>query len=282
MNGFRYKGYDVNVDKSCKRILAYGGSTTFSNHVIDDPSKCWTFILERLFEQNEQEIEVVNCGLNYGLTSELLSHLSLEGTHFDPDFVILHGPGNDFLPVAIGDNTRDYRMTRRAQTITPRQFEPMLLKFSAIARICYCLMFREYSFARLEPSSWDPLETQNERMRNANISSFKNNVKNFVGVCLSRDIKVILIDFVQNSKESLEIYKPGLSEGMISVVGHMNDYFKALADQNDEEILHVGFSENEFQSSDFYDTCHLTEIGEAKKATIIFDSIKEFVCDTPE
>lgn len=276
-NGFRFKGYDVNINKSKKRILAYGGSTTFSDHVFKDPTKCWTFLLENTFQENGYGIEVVNCGLNYALTNELSSHLFFEGTHFNPDFVLLHGPGNDSLPVAIGDTTHDYRKTRKSKAITPRTFEPRMLQISAISRLAYCLMFREYVFAHLEPESWDPVGIQNERMKYSDLSSFKNNVRNFVGICLSRNIKVILVDFLQNDSEKIEFYKPGLSEGMISIVDKMNEFFNIMARENEENILHVRFSSNAFNSSDFYDTCHLTEIGEAKKAKIIYAAIREFV-----
>lgn len=276
-NGFRYKGYDVNLEKSRRRILAYGGSTTFSNHVFADPRKCWTFLLEKFFEENGEEIEVVNCGLNYGLTSELSSHLFFEGTHFSPDFVILHGPGNDTLPISIGDTTHDYRQTRKSNALTPRRFEPRLLHISAIARVFYCLMFREYIFARLEPEYWDSVKVQNDRLKNSDISAFKNNVRNFVGICLARNIRVILIDFLQNSPENLEILKPGLSEGMVSIIERMNNFFSILASEHHGKVLYVRLPNNEFHSSHFSDICHLTEEGEKKKARLIFDSIQDYV-----
>lgn len=276
-NGFRYKGYDVNLEKSRRRILAYGGSTTFSNHVFADPQKCWTFLLEKFFEENGEEIEVVNCGLNYGLTSELSSHLFFEGTHFSPDFVILHGPGNDTLPISMGDTSHDYRRTRKSGALTPRLFEAGLLRVSAIARVFYCLMFREYIFARLEPEYWDSVEVQNNRLINSDLSAFKNNVRNFVGICLTRNIKVILIDFLQNSPENIEILKPGLSEGMVSIVDGMNNFFAILSSEYNGKVLHVRLSNNEFQGSHFTDICHLTEEGEERKARIIFSSIRDFV-----
>lgn len=276
-NGFRYKGYDVKIEKSRRRVLAYGGSTTFSNHVFADPQKCWTFLLEKFFEENGNEIEVVNCGLNYGLTTELSSHLFFEGTHFSPDFVILHGPGNDTLPISIGDTTYDYRRTRKSRALNSRSFEPGLLRLSAIARIFYCFMFREYIFAELEPEQWDSVEVQNDRLRTSDLSAFKNNVRNFVGVCLIQNIRVILVDFLQNSPENLETLKPGLSESMVSIVDKMNEFFSTLASEHKGQVLHVPLSNKEFQGSHFSDICHLTEEGEERKARLIFNSIRDFV-----
>jgi hypothetical protein len=279
-NGFRYKGYDVPLLKERKRILAYGGSTTFSDHVLKDPQKCWTFLLEQRFLEQGAEIEIANCGLNYGLSSELVSHLLFEGTHFKPDFVILHGPGNDSLPVAIGDTTTDYRKTRKSKALNPRPFEPALLRFSGLARLIYCLMFREYEIAQVEPKTWDSPDIQNDRMFNSDLSSFKNNVRNFVGICLVNNAKVILIDFVQASQEVLESLKPGLSEGMIEITKNMNMFFKELANEFSDSILHIELNTSQFSSSDFADTCHLNESGEMKKAEIIYSSISNFIVRT--
>ncbi len=276
-NGFRYKGYDVRRVKNKKRILAYGGSTTFSDHVLKNPNECWTYLLEGYFLESGLDIEIVNCGLNYGLTSELVSHLLFEGTHFNPDYVILHGPGNDSLPIAIGDTTNDYRSTRKSNDLNPRFFEPTLLRLSALARIIYAFAFREYQFAVLEPSSWDPQEVQNARLKTSDLPSFHNNVRNFVNICLGRNIKVILIDFVQTSPEMLESLKPGLSEGMVEIVAKMNRFFAELSQEFKGSVFHVPMPTTSFEPTDFVDVCHPNKAGEERKASLIFSAISEFV-----
>jgi len=277
INGFRFKGYDVSICKSRTRIMVYGGSTTFSDHVLSDPKQAWTYILEELFKENGKDIEVVNCGLNYAMTSELASHFFFEGAHFSPDYVILHGPGNDSLPIATGDETRDYRGTRESRQLFPRPFEPFLLKFSGIIRIFYCLLFRQYMFAKLEPIAWDSPTIQNARLLESDLTSFKNNVKNFVGVCIQRNIKVVLIDFLQANKETLEKLKPGLSEGLISINLKMSGYFKELAAENPMQIHHVELQNSAFSANDFFDSCHLMASGEKVKASLIYDQIENFI-----
>jgi hypothetical protein len=276
-NGFRFKGYDVLRAKSSKRILCYGGSTTYSDHVFKNPSDCWPHLLENRLKASYQDFEVVNCGLNYAMTTELVSHLIFEGVHFNPDFVILHGPGNDLLPVAIGDQTLDYRNTRKSTNLQARFFEPVLLNIFCSVRLIYARMLRENTFAELEPPIWPSPDTQNLRLLNNPLTSFKSNVRTFVDVCVSRGIKVVLVNFVQNHEEQLEMMRPGLSSGMLNIVARMNDYFNELARQNPTDVLHVNLVSVDFSPTDFVDICHLNQVGEIKKADLIFSGIFEFV-----
>jgi hypothetical protein len=276
-SGFRYKGYDVTPGKSKTRILCYGGSTTYSDHVLHNPRECWPHMLEEKFHNAGTVVEVINCGLNYGLTSELITHLIFEGLHFNPDIVILHGPGNDTLPIAIGDFSFGYRKTRRSLNITPRFFEPALLKVSGLMRLIYARALRETVLVELEPKTWPATEIQNHRLINSTMDTFQSNVRTFVDICLSRGIKVILVDFVQNHPNELERYRPGLSTGMVESVSKMNRFFADLAQSDPRHMLHVDFLPNSFDIADFVDLCHLNLEGEIKKAELIFSATHEFV-----
>ena len=281
-NGFRFKGYDVSLMKSSKRILCYGGSTTYSDHVFKNPSDCWPHLLESKLRDVGEDVEVINCGLNYAMTTELLSHLIFEGVHFNPDFVILHGPGNDLLPIAVGDPFFDYRNTRRSTNLQPRFFEPILLKLFCSIRLIYARMLRENTFAELEPSNWPSPEIQNVRLLNSPLASYKSNVRSFVDICVSRGIKVVLVDFVQNHIEQLELMRPGMSLGMSNVVARMNDYFGELANLNPTEVLHVNLESLDFCQTDFVDLCHLNQVGELKKTELIFSNVIEFIKTSPQ
>ena len=276
-NGFRYKGYNVALTKTSQRILCYGGSTTYSDHVLKNPQECWPHMLEDKLKEAGTPSEVVNCGLNYGLTTELLSHLIFEGVHFQPDIVVLHGPGNDSLPVSLGDTSFDYRNTRSAANLYPRFFEPFLLNVSAIARLIYARMMRESTPVKLEPNIWPDSKTQDVRLMNSNLEAFRSNVETFVDVCVSRGIKVILIDFVQNHANQLEILRPGMSKGMVSIVEKMNKHFEQVSRDNPITVLHVRLDSDDFETSDFVDLCHLNKVGEVKKTDLIFKQVLQFI-----
>ena len=276
-NGFRYKGYDVALTKTKTRVLCYGGSTTYSDHVLKNPQDCWPHMLESKFREIDIELEVINCGLNYGLTPELLSHFIFEGLHFEPDVIILHGPGNDTLPIALGDSSFDYRKTRRSLNLKPRFFEPKLLKISGFSRLVYARALRETVLVDLEPEFWPATQTQNHRLMHSEQVSFQNNVRTFSDICLSRGIKLILVDFVQNLPSELERMRPGLSAGMVESVLKMNNFFESIAKSNPGNVLHVPFIPNSFNASDFVDLCHLNLDGEMKKTEYIFTRIRKFV-----
>lgn len=276
-NGFRYKGYDVVLTKSKARVLCYGGSTTYSDHVLKNPEDCWPHRLEGKFRENNVEVEVINCGLNYGLTSELLSHFIFEGLHFNPDMIILHGPGNDTLPIATGDSSFDYRKTRKSINLKPRFFEPALFRISGFSRLIYARALRETVLVELEPEIWPAAEVQNQRLMNSEQFAFQNNVNIFADICISRGIKLVLVDFVQNLPEELERMRPGLSVGMVEAVSRMNLFFASVAQSSPENVLHVPFPPNYFVASDFVDLCHLNLVGEVKKAEYIFAGVGEFI-----
>jgi hypothetical protein len=268
-NGFRYKGYDISLTKSKMRILCYGGSTTYSDHVLKNPDECWPHLLESKLRQSNLDAEIINCGLNYGMTSELLSHLIFEGVHFNPDYVILHGPGNDMLPIAVGDTSFDYRNTRRSLNLEPRFFEPLLLKISGVARIFYARALRENELVNLEPNDWPVPEVQNKRLMSSQQYSFQSNVRCFVDICLARGIKVILVNFVQNHREQLEKMRPGMSAGMVQAVENMNSYFKSISKEKVNSVFLVDIDSGDFKSTDFVDICHLNIEGENRKAQLI-------------
>ena len=273
INGFRYKGYDIGEKKKF-RILVYGGSTTFSDYCIADPSKSWPELLERLILENDgRDIEIINAGLNYALTSELLSHYVFIGHSLQPDMIFLHGPGNDLLPISVGDSTMDYRATRKSLKWDVRQFERELLSKFGFLRVIYCYWLRKSQFLQLEPSGWDPIEIQNDRMLKTYPSAFKNNVESLVILCKERNTPLVLIDFLLNSLSAIERIKPGLSEGMIEINRKMNEIFHSIS-QTNSNTSHIAFNQLDFPESHFVDTCHLNEEGELKKALIIYRELK--------
>ena len=88
---------EINVNS--KRIFALGGSTTNVYPYVKDNSKIWTYLVETTLNENKPfNYHVINAGLPYGTTAELLSHYIFKGKYTNPDYVIYHGGGNDMMP----------------------------------------------------------------------------------------------------------------------------------------------------------------------------------------
>lgn len=277
-NGFRWKGYDVTKEKKEFRIIAYGGSTTFSNYFLPDPNDCWPHILERkLNSKSDKKYEVINAGLNYGMTPEILCHFIFEGSAFCPDLVILHGPGNDILPISVGDSTLDYRNTRQVFSSRGRKYEKLILNNCGIVRLIYAIWLRGSGLIQFEPEFSESVTVQSSRLTNQKPIAFENNVKTLVDICVQRGIRVVLIDFLLAPKESIESLKPGLAEGIIFATNEMNQIFRIIASSQPNFVHHIAESKFCIQKEDFGDTCHLYHRGEYSKAETIFNSIKELI-----
>lgn len=273
VHGFRYKGYNVGEKKKF-RILVYGGSTTFSDYCIPDPSKSWPHILEDLIAvKSKVEVEVINAGLNYALTSELLSHYVFLGHALKPDMIFLHGPGNDLLPISVGDDSLDYRRTRKSLKWDIRRNERELLSKFGVLRVFYCYWLRKSKFLQLEPSEWDPIQIQNERMLNTHPIAYENNVENLAILSLGRNTPLVLIDFLQNSESAIEVIKPGMGSGITEITRKMNSILNSISERY-HHVSHIEFDQKEFPEDYFVDTCHLNEEGEKQKALVIYRELK--------
>ena len=129
INGYRLTKHYELFDGSENLILVLGGSTTFGDHHSKDPNETWVSAAQNfLINNGVPNFRLINAGLNYATSAELLAHYVFVGQHLNPSIVILDGPGNDFLPVAFGDLTTDYSNTRVAFNFQKRKYEKIILK----------------------------------------------------------------------------------------------------------------------------------------------------------
>lgn len=275
-NGYRWHGSELHLTPEGEefRILCLGGSTTYSNHVTRDVEKSWCYQLEKKLNKVQHgKIRVINAGLNYAMSSELLAEYVFHAQNFNPRIVIIHGPGNDSLPIANGDSTFDYGNTRRSLYFQKRRFEKTLLKFSSVLKMLYVIWLDRSSLVSLEPENMPPVEIQNERLKKSEFQQFKSNLENMLILMLSKEIKIILVPFLQASKNKIQEHHPGLSEGMVTANKKMSEIMKDFSDLN-KNVYYVDFTKFEFKDELFLDSCHLYNEGEELKAQIIYDFIK--------
>lgn len=268
-NGFRYKGYNISKEKSLFRVLVYGGSTTFSNHFISDPSKCWPYQAEKLINRElSHETEFINAGLNWATSAELLTHFIFEGKNFQPDLLIIEGPGNDALPISLGDFTPDYRNTRHSISWQVRKYESFWLNHFMTIKLFYIFWLRNQNILNLRPDKKLAREDRNQLLLNTYPHSYERNIETFIQLAQALDITVILIDFTVNFNV-IDDDKPGLSEGLSSHYSTMNGVLENLAKKNPKTVKHLSIPTNLFTNSDFADAVHLNQVGEDKKAEYI-------------
>lgn len=95
-----YRGEAVPLDKrpGVLRVLCLGGSTTYGSSV-GRPDQAYPAVLEELLREDLPEgyhdVEVINGGLKWGTSAELLTHYHFKYHYYRPDVVIINEGGND-------------------------------------------------------------------------------------------------------------------------------------------------------------------------------------------
>lgn len=97
-HGYRGKAVPLERRPGVIRILCLGGSTTYGWKV-GRADQTYPAILQQLLQRDLSHefegVEVINGGMPWGTTSELLTHYHFKYHYYRPDIVIIHTGGND-------------------------------------------------------------------------------------------------------------------------------------------------------------------------------------------
>ncbi len=99
-NADGYRGNAVPLERrpGVLRVLCLGGSTTYG-WTVPYPNQTYPAVLEELLRadlpKNYTEVEVLNAGLPYGTSAEILTHYHFKYHYYRPDVVIINAGGND-------------------------------------------------------------------------------------------------------------------------------------------------------------------------------------------
>ncbi len=97
-HGYRGALVEVARRENTLRILCLGGSTTYSWRV-ERPDQAYPAQLERVLAAsppgNYRDVEVINAGLPWGTSAELLTHYHFKYHYYKPDWVVIHTGLND-------------------------------------------------------------------------------------------------------------------------------------------------------------------------------------------
>lgn len=274
--GYRWHGREISESAPDYRILVLGGSTTFSNYCFQDYRDSWCYQLELLLRSEfpESSIEVINAGLNYGMSSELLSHFMFKGQFLKPNLVILHGPGNDSLPASLGDYSTDYSKTRDFVYHTRRPMEKVLLSKSGLLRCLYAIWLNAPHYAKLEPIEFPNNELQETNLNNCQGETFMNNLNSFINLCVEKEITFAYLPFLYSSIDRMTKFHGNLSKALCEFEARLT--FKArmrIKHLNSKEVNFFECPDSDFSDEDFYDSCHLIQTGEKKKAEIVAQQV---------
>ncbi len=274
--GYRWHGSEIEFKKDLNeyRIFCLGGSTTFSNHVSRNVNDSWCYKLEFALNQiRSKKFRVINAGLNYAMTPELVTNFLFIGSKFEPDLVIMHGPGNDTLPLSIGDFSPDYHNTRSSLYFQKRKLEGNFLRASKMLRLLYILWLDKSSIISLEPSFFPEVKIQSDFIAKSDYAVFESNLKSLTALVKASNSKLVLASFLQASEQKLETFHPGLGRALIIANSKMSEIMHRLSNTN-EGVYYLDFSQYDFDDDFFVDGCHLKSEGEALKSKIILQFLQ--------
>lgn len=259
------------------RILALGGSTTNVYPFVKDNSKIWTYLVEeKLNISSNSTYHVMNAGLPYGTTAELLSHYIFKGKYTRPKYVIYHGGGNDRMPLFFPNYKTDYSHVRWSQAGAGMRNKVLkLVSYSNTLKLLTSVSFTHSPYNGSPPYKKLDANEVLQRVKNTKELAFRENLEVLASETLRQESQLFLVGFLQAKKENLTRNDPlfiGFEDALMLGNERHDNIMKEIA----EKYQHVHFlklNADRFKEEWFLDNCHLTEEGEVEKAEQIADFI---------
>jgi lysophospholipase L1-like esterase len=277
--GYRNEEFEIQKDKDTIRILCLGGSTTYMWPYIKNPKDTWVAQLEtKLQAISGKRVQVINAGLSYGTSAEAVAGYVFRYRHLQPDIIIYHGGGNDVLPLFFDGYDVEYAHFRdHGNGLKPRPGERTLLARSNIAKYLYARWLEPVGTVFSTKPFWEiPPQDALERVARTDPEGFRRNVDYLVAQGKQAGSQVILFGFLQARKENLaknaEAFA-GYEEALVLGLRKSYEVMDQVARRHGVPFIIP--PQEKFKDEWFQDNCHLTEEGEAMKAGILFDSLKE-------
>lgn len=149
-NAGGYRGDAVVLRKekeSAFRILFLGGSTTYGSVIPAPentfPAKAGEYLQKKF---RSMKVEVINAGLPWGTSAEMLTHYLFKFRYYKPDLVVIHAGANDAQALAHTDYQPDYSNFRRSIPSIPpvSKTAKRILRSNFISVVTYYLFYSNY------------------------------------------------------------------------------------------------------------------------------------------
>ncbi len=272
------------------RILALGGSTTWG-YLIEDPQHTWPSKLESKLNNNSdlnKKYQVINGGLNFGTSAELLSHYVFRDRYLKPDIVILHVGGNDAGPMLFDNYNPEYTHFRpgiKPADIALRRGEKFIINNINIVKLFYAFWLnKEYSFPVIVKQSKSNNYDEDYYLKNALMNEpmgFERNMDILLRNIINDGALPIIFPFVLSSDEiyyNLEDdakkrakYTNNLWKGLKIALEKCMKVLKELSEKYN--VLLIELDPNDIPIEFYLDHCHLSPSGESIKAEFVNNEI---------
>jgi lysophospholipase L1-like esterase len=288
-NGFQqnnadgYRGEAIPLQRSPDsfRVLFLGGSTTYGEGV-KNPVDTYPAQLGELLKNDSQlsakKIEIINAGLRWGTTAEILTHYLLKFRYYKPDLVVINPGGNDPVAYTKMPYEPDYSNWRKTpQAITALHKQARLLLHSRFAStIIVFLFFPDIAEGTTfihdgenAPAQWfHPRESTSLHIDEL---AFYNNLSTVTREILQDGAQVFLLSYQGNPFDS----------GDQEAWGSYYDYEESVLQQIGRELQvpFAPFPLSRIPEELWVDPSHINEEGERRKALYVYENIKPMLAD---
>jgi len=278
-NKHGYRGALVPLERSenTLRVLFLGGSTTYGWTVPHPdytyPALSQKFLHERYVNQQKKydKVEVINGGLMWGTTAEIVNHYLMKFRYYKPDIVVLNTGGNDGGPQSKIDNYHpDYSHRRKSLS----ELHPLKNRLKGLLYSKFISLFILNAFYDhwvkgehfVKPSTapkanWYSVKTENDGVYDVipeDDLAFKNNLSTLVREILADGSELLLVPFRLGPKRLKNAKR---------IDHEIERNEKVMYDVAKKYKVPVApFPANIISDENWMDHCHLNEQGSYQKA----------------
>ena len=295
-NALGFRGEEISPVKpdGVYRIVAVGGSTTYSVDVEDYrdsyPHQLGDYLRARGYEQ----VEVINAGVGSYASFQNFINIQFRVLPLQPDLIIVYQGYNDIHTRLIYPYS-DYQADNSGY-ITPPVIDtimPDILEYSTALRIIgiranltkphSALEWHRYKLASssrrdeflsqwrtgVYPSGIFVEASAMDMLRNNPPIYFERNLESMVALAKQHDVDMLLVTFATSPAFNLP---PVSSEEYISALAQHNDITRAVAERNGTPVLDLASAFPD-ERAYFTDGRHMTVEGNRVRAQIVGDFI---------
>ncbi len=273
--GYRNEEFSIEKPENEVRVLCLGGSTTNGFPYVWHREDTWCYLLQQKLANQwpGKQVRVINAGLHYASSAELLSGYLYRHHLLKADYVIINTGGNDIPPLMYPGYQPDYTHFRQPGSgRLPRPMEATITH-SYFVKCIYTVWLDKQPFvAQTDPYSIAELDNEVALQNVANNApvGFEYNLQYLVTAIRADSALPLIVSFVQAKEENLSKNQPLLvgkeraqTLGLEKNIVVMQSVSKAL------QVPFLELTSGQFADSMFIDNCHLNEKGDSVKASLI-------------
>jgi len=275
-DGYRGKAVPLDRRPGVLRVLCLGGSTTYG-YGVPLPSQSYPAALEELLREKlpagYTDVEVINGGLPYATSAEILTHYHFKYHYYRPDIVVINEGGNDAqgytLPYYHPDNSN---WRRPMVNLNPL---PKRLRWLAKSRFMSYVMLNIFyadqlhggqfslSEGEIPPAPW--FKPQGKLLPDSvtvpyDQLSFYHNMETLIREVLFDGARVVLVPF----RTPPGVYEKLGKEYELSQILRHEQIFRDFSQKY--KVGFAPFPAEAITFSNWVDHCHLNVEGERQKA----------------